>query len=161
MNPDEWQQVKELFGTALDMPDAERAAFLDVRCPAGSAVRKEVESLLVHAGVASFLDQPAIAHAADALAEARPERWLDRRIGPYRIVALIGQGGMGDVYRAVRADDQFHKEVAIKVMRGGVGASGLVRRFRAERQTELAADDVHADRRQDEPQQGGGDGFDR
>jgi serine/threonine protein kinase len=143
MTPEQWQQVKELFGTALDMDEKARAAFLDERCPSGSAIRTEIESLLAHAGVASFLDQPAIAHAPDVLDEVAPDRWLDQRIGPYRIVSLIGQGGMGDVYRAVRADDQFHKEVAIKVMRGGASASGMVRRFRAERQILASLDHPH------------------
>src|SRR6202035_3027390 len=56
------------------------------------------------------------------------------RIGPYQIVEEIGHGGMGTVYRAVRADDQYRKQVAIKVVRGGLGDEFRVHRFRAERQ---------------------------
>jgi serine/threonine protein kinase len=56
------------------------------------------------------------------------------RIGPYQIVEEIGHGGMGTVYRAVRADDQYRKEVAIKVVRGGLGDEFRLHRFLAERQ---------------------------
>ena len=68
-------------------------------------------------------------------ANLEPGRSLvGRSIGPYRIVEEIGAGGMGEVYRAVRADDQYQKQVAIKVVRRGFDTESGLRRFRAERQ---------------------------
>src|SRR5574341_1295936 len=63
-----------------------------------------------------------------------------RRIGPYEIVRELGQGGMGTVYLAVRADDVFRKRVAIKLIRSGVASPEVLRRFRRERQIMAALD---------------------
>src|SRR5688572_15966513 len=62
---------------------------------------------------------------------ARPD---DERIGPYRILQEIGHGGMGTVYLAARADEQYQKRVAIKVIKAGMGGDEAVGRFRRERQ---------------------------
>src|SRR5690349_2201455 len=62
------------------------------------------------------------------------EGWVGRRIGPYEILALIGSGGMGEVYRARRIDAQYEKEVAIKLVPSGLPASFILKRLRAERQ---------------------------
>ena len=98
-------------------------------------MRAEVESLIdsyERAGD-TFLEERAIDVAG--LADAVGDKPLDgQRIGPYQIVEEIGHGGMGVVYRAVRADDQFRKEVAIKVVRGGLSDEASNQRFRAERQ---------------------------
>src|SRR5207244_928811 len=59
---------------------------------------------------------------------------VGRRIGPYRVLGEIGHGGMGAVYRAVRDDDQYQKQVAIKLLRGGTGSELVIERFKAERQ---------------------------
>jgi serine/threonine protein kinase/tetratricopeptide (TPR) repeat protein len=58
----------------------------------------------------------------------------DRRIGPYRLVRELGQGGMGAVFLAVRDDDVFHKRVAVKLLKRGMDTDAIVQRFRAERQ---------------------------
>ena len=73
-------------------------------------------------GACPYLDEPA------------SDRMIGRRIGPYRIVEEIGQGGMGTVYRALRADDEFQIEVAIKVVRRGMDSQLVLERFRTERQ---------------------------
>ena len=64
------------------------------------------------------------------VAAAAPER----RIGPYRILRELGRGGMGTVYLAARADEQFHKRVALKIIRSGAGSEEVVRHFKRERQ---------------------------
>src|SRR6185503_1730225 len=56
------------------------------------------------------------------------------RIGPYQVIQTVGHGGMGDVYLAVRADDEYQKRVAIKVVQHGLGNPEVLRRFRNERQ---------------------------
>ena len=62
------------------------------------------------------------------------DAWRDRRIGPYRLVERLGVGGMGEVYRAARADAQFEQQVAIKLVRAGLHSQLVFERFRAERQ---------------------------
>ena len=62
------------------------------------------------------------------------DSWLGRRLGPYQLIEEIGQGGMGAVYRAVRADDQYQKQVAIKLVRTGFETRFAKARFRSERQ---------------------------
>ena len=66
--------------------------------------------------------------------ESLPEPMAGRRIGPYAVVREIGRGGMGAVYLAVRADDEYKKEVAIKVVKRGMDTDVVLRRFREERQ---------------------------
>src|SRR5262249_30219945 len=68
------------------------------------------------------------------LLNATVDHWIGRRIGAYELVALLGRGGMGAVFRARRADKQFDKEVAIKLMQGGYASDFVLQRFKAERQ---------------------------
>jgi len=133
MNSERWQQVKQLLDEVILVDPMERSAHLDHSCGRDSELRNEVESLLAsheQAGTA-FLKNPALELKSPSLSS--PSR-SGRRIGVYQIIDEIGHGGMGEVYRAVRADGQYTKEVAIKLVRGGLD-SGLVRdRFRNERQ---------------------------
>jgi tetratricopeptide (TPR) repeat protein len=123
MDPERWQRVKSLFEAALAREPSERAAFLAGAAP---ELADEVLRLLASdAGAGSFLSGPAEAPVAIA---------AGRRIGPYRVVGEIGHGGMGAVLRAVRDDDQYRKEVAIKLVHGGVGPAVVMERFKAERQ---------------------------
>jgi len=135
MTADEWRRVKAVFHGVLDVEPGERAAFLDRECAGDAVLRAEVESLLAaHDSSDAFLDQPAVLFASDLIVEEVTARWIGQRIGPYRLVSLIGHGGMGDVYKALRADDQYQKDVAIKLVRAGNDTTEMVRRFRAERQ---------------------------
>ncbi len=114
------------------MPAADRAGFLSQACGDDGELRAEVESLLNSADqTMGFLQEP-VQQAAQKIAVKRS---TSRRIGPYELIQLLGSGGMGDVYLAERADDQFHRRVAIKLMRSGLEVNPLlVPRFRAERQ---------------------------
>jgi len=131
MNPDRWQRVKQLLDQAITLEDGDRASFLDHACDGDSEVRREVDSLLSSHDLAgtAFLKKPALNF--NSIAAPIPS---GRRIGVYEIVEEIGHGGMGEVYRAVRADGQFQKEVAIKLVRGGLDSRSVVERFRTERQ---------------------------
>jgi serine/threonine protein kinase/TolB-like protein len=125
-----WRQVKDLFGDALEQDPAERKAFLDQACNGDNALRTEVESLLAAAQDPTDKAQP----------EPEPDRMPGRRLGAYQIVESIASGGMATVYLAHRADDQYRKRVAIKLMHPGLANDALCRRFRSERQTLAALD---------------------
>jgi serine/threonine-protein kinase len=135
MTPERYQQVKELFESALDREPDQRAAFLDEACADDPSLRKDIDYLLAcHAEADSFMEIPAIQDASQLLTDDEAASVVGRRIGPYQIIREIGQGGMGAVYLAARADDQFRKQVAIKLIRPGMDTDDLLRRFRTERQ---------------------------
>jgi len=135
----DWDEVGDLVEQALERPEADRDAFLVARCGTDGRRLTVARRVLAAATLASgFLEHPAAELAADlvaAEADAAPGAPVAPgvRIGAYRIHRLIGRGGMADVYRADRADDEFHRDVAVKVVRAGLG-DDLVERFRAERQ---------------------------
>jgi serine/threonine protein kinase/tetratricopeptide (TPR) repeat protein len=135
MRPERWQEVREVLDAALAVPAAERLVYLDKICSYDSELRSEVESLLEsHEKAGSiFLNSPAV-DLKSALGEPGRSTWIGRRIGVYQIEAEIGHGGMGEVYRAVRADGQYKKEVAIKLVRGGYDTTAVLERFLHERQ---------------------------
>jgi serine/threonine protein kinase/tetratricopeptide (TPR) repeat protein len=141
MTPEQWQQVKDVLNRALELAPAERAGFLDRACSADSSLRKEVEALLAAddaAGTEFLNEPPAPELAAHLNLNGNPvqsaDAWIGRRVGPYKIVEQIGAGGMGEVFRAFRADDQYKKQVAFKVVRGGQDSAFVVGRFKNERQ---------------------------
>ncbi|MEM6782964.1 MAG: serine/threonine-protein kinase [Bacteroidota bacterium] len=132
MDTQRWQQVKALFEAAVGRPGAERAAFLDEAC-GDPALRAEVEGLLdAHDDETPFLDTPVAPTVWTLLDQPLPLE-AGTRLGPYRLLHLIGEGGMGVVYLAERADGQFERQVAIKLVRLASAERGLVRRFEAER----------------------------
>jgi serine/threonine protein kinase/tetratricopeptide (TPR) repeat protein len=140
MTPERWQQVKNLLAVVLDVDPSERAAHLDKLCTGDSSLRSEIESLLAvsHETDPDLLNSTAVAGAAEESsgANARIGGW----IGAYQIVEEIGVGGMGEVYRAFRADDQYRKEVAIKLVRAGQDSSFVISRFKNERQVLASLD---------------------
>jgi serine/threonine protein kinase/tetratricopeptide (TPR) repeat protein len=132
MNAERWQQAKRVLDEAIGMAPAERASYLDRVCVGDSELRHEVESLLQsYEQAGSFLESPAL----DLNTKISPTvSRAGSRIGAYRILEEIGIGGMGEVYRAARADGQYDKQVAIKLVRVGLDTSLLLERFRHERQ---------------------------
>jgi eukaryotic-like serine/threonine-protein kinase len=129
VDPDHWQRAKELFGSALALEPAERSAFLAQACSGDETLRQEIESLLA-----------AHEEAGTTAGSAARDSLSGRRIGPYQLMHRIGQGGMAMVYLATRADDQYRKCVAIKLILPGLHTDDLLRRFRNERQTLAALD---------------------
>src|SRR5258708_5417762 len=101
MTPERWQRVKELFQSALKREPSQRRAFLDQACAGDEELRKEVGSLIgSHEETGSFIDAPAFEAAAQLLAEENLELTPGQRIGHYKILSLLGAGGMGEVYLA-------------------------------------------------------------
>ncbi|HWC98194.1 MAG TPA: protein kinase [Candidatus Sulfopaludibacter sp.] len=126
------QTAEEIFLAAASLPDASRAGFLNQACGDNRGLREDVESMLAFDCSASRDLGAMIGKAAASLVHV--ESHIGRRFGPYIATSLLGTGGMGAVYLAVRADDQIQKQVAIKLMKGGADSASLVERFRYERQ---------------------------
>jgi serine/threonine-protein kinase len=130
MTPERWAAIERIYALALERPPAERSGLLDRECRQDPALRAEVESLLAeHDREPAFLDTPPWVTTGSA----QPDDVIDR-IGSYRIVRVLGRGGMGTVYLADREATDFRQQVALKVMRRGLDTDDLIARFRAERQ---------------------------
>ena len=141
MQPDTWERTQKLFFEAVDLPPEEQARFLESIAAEDADLRAEVESLLAAdrkkgQGVAEAVESAAaLLFDPDALSAAGDSQDLARqRLGPYRVVREIGRGGMGAVYLATRDDDQYRKQVAIKVVKRGMDTAEVLGRFRHERQ---------------------------
>jgi non-specific serine/threonine protein kinase/serine/threonine-protein kinase len=130
MTRERWQRLRDLFEAALAQEPAAQAGFLAGAAPDDPNLAAEVLRLLASdAKAGAFLSTPpGLASDQDFTVS------VGRYVGPYRILAQIAQGGMGAVYRAVRDDDQYQKQVAIKLVRGGLGSDLVVERFKSERQ---------------------------
>jgi serine/threonine protein kinase/tetratricopeptide (TPR) repeat protein len=136
MRPERWQKVREVLDQALELSASDRSNYLQNCCANDEALRAEVESLLqahLSAGDAFLNDPAADLKSVLPVLSSRSNR-IGSRLGGYQIVEEIGHGGMGDVYRAMRVDGQYHKEVAIKLVRVGMDSPFLLERFRHERQ---------------------------
>jgi serine/threonine-protein kinase len=140
MTPERYQQVKELFLHAHPLSSRERQQFLDESSQHDPALRADVESILSHCDRSSdFLETPAISleSARAAFFDDAPSDetvLVNRRLGRYRLVRPIASGGMGTVWLAERADDQFKKKVAVKLIKRGMDTNEILKRFRNERQ---------------------------
>src|SRR5712672_2849488 len=96
MNPERWQKIQQLYHAAMERDESQRAAYLGEACAGDDALRREVESLLLHEkGAKSFLDAPAVEVAARIFEENTDQSMIGRQLGSYRVVSLIGSGGMG------------------------------------------------------------------
>jgi len=143
MQPERWNEVEHLCHEALEREEGQRAAFLQSACAGDDSLLREVQSLLAHQKQAEhFIETPALEQAAMALANGKRDshssnttpRLIGRTISHYRIVERLGYGGMGEVYRAVRADDQYQKLVALKLVKADFDTHFVLERFKNERQ---------------------------
>jgi len=131
---EQWARVKELFEAAVELDPNQRAALLDKECDGDEALRGEIASLLESdERTGDFIEKPAFAIPRDLFPDNR-EPVAGRKFGAYQLIREIGRGGLGAVYLAARADDEYRKEVAIKVIRRGLDTDDIIRRFRNERQ---------------------------
>lgn len=143
-NPVRWVELQNLYHEALECSPETRPSFLGQVRARDESLGRELESLLAHDHSADdFLDQPAIDAAARELVSGHTATRLDAApgsphesgavpasIGSYRILALLGEGGMGTVYKAEQQNP--HRVVALKVIRAGVSSDQLLRRFERE-----------------------------
>ena len=113
MEPERWQQIDKLLEAALEQEESQRKAFLKEACGGDEALRQEVESLLEHQSE-HFMEEPAVGMAAEGLVKDQVQALVGKQMGSYKILSLLGKGGMGEVYRA--RDMKLEREVAIKVL---------------------------------------------
>ena len=138
IDPQRWDRLKTILGEALEQnSSAARIALVESRCGEDTDLLQEAESLLAEAEALltertdSFED--CAQNAASTFWQEEPPRGGER-VGAYVIVRELGRGGMGTVFLAERADGQFEKQVAIKILNRGADTAEILRRFRAERQ---------------------------
>jgi eukaryotic-like serine/threonine-protein kinase len=131
MTPERWQQIKQIFNSAVKYDESERAAFLAEACRSDPGLREEVESLIAaHDKDSSFIDSPAykrleLSHEDNA--ELKP----GQQVGSYVITSFLGQGGMGQVYLA--SDGRLNRKVAVKLLPSSVTTDiDRLRRFEQE-----------------------------
>ena len=115
MTPERFQKVDQLFQAAMELPAHERTTFLDNACAGDDALRNEVEALIAsdEHGL-SFIEDPAFEMAANLLVHTPPELAKGYRLSNYKILDLIGTGGMGQVYLA--EDTELGRNIAIKLL---------------------------------------------
>src|SRR5689334_21014304 len=117
MGPTTWHKIKEVFGLVFEKNRVEREVSLQEACHGDDFVRAQVESLLCSEN--------------RGIEDAAPQdRMIGRRLGAYEIIKPLGYGGMAAVYLALRADQQFRKRVAVKIIHPGSETAGLLSRFR-------------------------------
>ncbi len=129
LTEEEWEQIEALLPEALELAPAARPRFLDRHCP--QTLRAEIEALITAGGTGNgVLDRPVTVTAPEApgpsLAPGEP-------LGAWRIGALLGSGGMGEVYAAERADGSYEQRVAIKLLKRGIDTQAVLSRFLRER----------------------------
>ena len=130
-----WARLKELFEAAVDLEANERAILLDEECGGDDRLRFEIESLLQSdEQTGGFIEEPAFVIPRDLFPDKTEDPFAGRQFGAYEVIREIGRGGLGAVYLAARADDEYRKEVAIKLVRRGLDTEDILRRFRNERQ---------------------------
>ncbi len=134
MTSEDWQKVKEIFNAALDLPPDERHSFVGKNCT-DNELREEVEALLASSDEAeNFIEDPALTRVSHLVTAEKMPSYIGKQIGSYKIEKEIGKGGMGAVYLATRADKEFDKKVAIKLIKRGFDTDEIIERFRHERQ---------------------------
>ena len=127
-----WQDIDRLFHAAAALAPADRAAFLDNECNGDALLRAQLEGMLAADDQAERLIEGIVLRGGASLAAVTPHPLQGARLGPYEIVREIGRGGRGEVFLARRADREFEKQVAVKLVRAGLDTEA--RRFLQERQ---------------------------
>jgi hypothetical protein len=140
VTPERWKQIDDVFHHVHELEPHDRAVYLDDLRSRDVDLHVEVTSLLDSEDQAAAVLHETIGAGAGQLIADGATAMIGQRLGAYRLVTLIGEGGMGSVFRAVRDDAEYRSEVAVKVLRHGLGSPHAVARFRDERQILAALD---------------------
>ncbi len=133
MTPQEWHKIKQVLQVVLELDPSARDRYLDEACADREVNRIEIEALVrSYEEGGAFFEQPINITTVDFPHDDSLVSWVGRRLGPYQIIQKIGEGGMGTVFRATRADGLYDKDVAIKVIRPGLDTSFFIARFKNE-----------------------------
>ncbi len=143
-SPDDWPRLDAILEQLLDLAPAERPARLAELTEGDPELRARVEEILAKdEGSGGILDQPFDHLVADVMGSEEPAAGPGaaaladspryERIGPYRVIRVLGHGGMGEVLLAERDDGEFEQQVALKIVRYGLDREEIVERFRRER----------------------------
>lgn len=131
MTPQEFATVREIFHKGCELPRASREVFIDQSCSGNPSLRDAVEALFLADEAAESAGDSAASEVAGRLLSATlTEATLPREIGPYRILSVLGRGGMGVAYLAQQSNPD--RQVALKVLRSGVRSTGIRVRFARE-----------------------------
>lgn len=143
MNSSKWDRIESLCQAALDLEPGQRANFLDEACAGDETLRQEVESLLAYEEPArQFIETPPGHIAAEMLASKQTENLSGHYIGHYKLLNIIGKGGMGEVYLA--EDMRLGRKIAIKILpREFTTDQDRMRRFKREAQAASSLNDPH------------------
>ena len=115
MTPERWQQVKDIFNSAITYRPDERSLFISRACSGDEELRSEVESLIAsHEESGSFIDKPAFEAAAGLLANEKAELKSGQTVASYEVISFLSRGGMGEVYLA--EDKRLGRKVALKLL---------------------------------------------
>ncbi len=126
-----WARITNIYHAAIARPPVERASFLGEQCDGDESLRKQVEAMVrSHELSGDFIELPAFAVAPELLVNEPAGALIGRSIGCYQVESLLGAGGMGVVYLAERVDDQYRKQVAIKLIKRGMDTEEVLRHFR-------------------------------
>jgi serine/threonine protein kinase/tetratricopeptide (TPR) repeat protein len=129
MIPEDDRRISDIFEQAVDLPPAERGDFVERACGDKATVRREVEALLaLDAEIEGGGGLPLWSSSAGGALEGI------ERVGPYRLVRKLGEGGMSEVFLGLRDDGEFVRRVAVKLIRRDVLTAETMRRFETERQ---------------------------
>jgi non-specific serine/threonine protein kinase/serine/threonine-protein kinase len=139
-DPERWRLAKRLLEEALERPETERRAFIAQACGEDDGLRRDVQSLADAASGEETLLDTSVPVPFEVLA---PRSRVGDRFGAYAVLDELGRGGMGVVYLARRADDEFQRKVAIKLLPAGLADAPMLERFLAERQILATLDHPH------------------
>src|SRR5436190_1927325 len=130
MTPEQWQKIESILQEALDLPPQERRAYVSEACGEDTELMSEVDSLTdAFDQSGDFIEAPALELDAEVIANFG-ETKIGEEIGPYRIIARLGVGGMGEVYLA--KDQRLDRQVALKILPGYLSDELRLSRFRKE-----------------------------